>query len=173
MRCTRLPAVSIGKEKSNVNKYGLGMPGAILRDGLGRAPAVTRDASVPATRARADSSAGLKYKAASDSVCKSQVLRGHGDTGRPRFCSSKDWRPGSARLRDSNPEAVVLATIGAGRYRCTAQPAKKMTPEREAIPFRIAYIEVISIQRSKKCSPQKNQSCRRSSVPRRPRRAPA
>src|SRR5712692_7388769 len=149
------------------------MPGAILTEGLGRAPAVTRAASVPAARARADSSAGLKYKAASDSACKSQVFGGHGDTERPRFCSSKDWRPGSARLRDSNPEAVVLATIGAGRYRCTAQPAKKMTPEREAIPFRIAYIEVISIQRSKKCSPQKNQSCRRSSVPRRPRRAPA
>src|SRR6266852_7578964 len=128
------------------------MPGAILREGLGRAPAVTRAASVPATRARADSSAGLKYKAASDSVCKSQVLRGHGDTGRPRFFSSKDWRPGSARLRDSNPEAVVLATIGAGRYRCTAQPAKKMTPEREAIPFRITYIVLLCYKTSQASS---------------------
>src|SRR5216684_6901649 len=173
MRCPRLPAVSIGKAKSKVNKYGVGMPGAILREGLGRAPAVTRTASVPATRARADSSAGLKYKAASDSVCKSQVLRGHGDTGRPRFCSSKDWRPGSARLRDSNRAAVALGTIGAGRYRCTAQPANKKTPEREAIPFRIAFIELFAIQGSKKCSPQKNQSCRKSSAPRRPRRAPA
>src|SRR6266849_5069270 len=76
MRCPRLPAVSIGKAKSKVNKYGVGMPGATLREGFGRAPAVTKAASVPATRARATSSAGLKYKAASDRVCKSQVLSG-------------------------------------------------------------------------------------------------
>src|SRR5229473_4195464 len=121
------------------------MPGATLREGLGRAPAVTRAASVPAARARADSRVGLKYKAASDSSCKSQVFGGHGDTGRPRFCSSKDWRSESARVRDSNREAVALGTIGAGRYRCTAQPANKKTPEREAIPFRIAFIELFSI----------------------------
>jgi hypothetical protein len=149
------------------------MPGAILRKGLGRSPAVTRAAPVPATRARAESSAGLKYRAASDSVCKSQVLGGHGDTGRPRFCSSKDWRPGSPRFRDSNAEAVALGKIGAGRYRCTAQPANKKTPEREAIPFRSAFIELFSIQGSKKCNPHKNQSYRRSSAPRKPRRAPA
>src|SRR5260370_39623872 len=101
MRCPRLPAVSIGKEKSKVNKYGGGTPGAILTDGLGRAPAGTREASVPAMRARADSSAGLKYKAASDRVCKSQVLGGHEDSGPPRLCSSKDRAPGSARFRDA------------------------------------------------------------------------
>src|SRR5712671_3604498 len=149
MRCTRLPAVSIGKEKSKVNKYGLGMPGAILTDGLGRAPVVTRDASVPAMRARADSSAGLKYKAASDSVCKSHVLGGHEDSGWPRFCSAKDWSPESARFRDANAEAVALATIGAGRYRCTAQPANEKTPQRAAIPFRMAFIERFSSQKNR------------------------
>src|SRR5216684_3356169 len=138
MRCLRLPAVSIGKAKSKVNKYGVGMPGAILREGLGRAPAVSKAASVPATRARAESSAGLKYKAASDNVCKSQVLGGHGDTVRPRFCSSKDWRLESARFRDANREAVALATIGAGRYRCTAQPVSNKTPKRETISLRNA-----------------------------------
>src|ERR1700736_6099622 len=86
MRCPRLPAVSTGMEKSRVNKYGLGMPGAILRVGLRRAPAVMRPASLPAIRARAESSIGLKYKAASDNVCKSQVAGGQGDTERPRFC---------------------------------------------------------------------------------------
>src|SRR5260370_14661698 len=126
----------------SVKKGGVGRGGEILREGWGRAPAVTRAASAPAARARADSSAGLKYKAASDSVCKSQVLSGHGDTGRPTFCSSKEWRPGFARLRDSNSDAVALGTMGAGRYRCTAQPANKKTPEREAIPFRMVFIKL-------------------------------
>src|SRR6267142_6867113 len=138
------------------------MPGAILREGLGRAPAVTRAASVAVTRARAESSAGLKYKAASESVCKSQVLGGHGDTGWPRFCSSKDWRPGSTRFRDSNRDAVALATIGAGRYRCTAQPANKKTPKRGTILFLIAFIEHFSTQKEAEIQPSENQSRRRS-----------
>src|SRR5260370_42135258 len=129
------------------------MPGPIIRVGVGRAPAVTRAASVAATRARAESSAGLKYRAATDSVCKSQVLGGHGDTARPRFCSSNDWRLESARFRDSNREAVALATIGAGRYRCTAQPVSKKTPRRETISFLISFIQRFSIQNEQKRQP--------------------
>src|SRR6266853_844730 len=121
------------------------MPGAILREGLGRAPAVTRAASVAATRARAESSAGLKYRAATDSVCKSQVLGGHGDTARPRFCSSNDWRLESARFRDSNRDAVALATIGTGRYRCTAQPDRNKIPSSETISFRVLFIKHFSM----------------------------
>src|SRR6266446_2830183 len=120
------------------------MPGAILREGLGRAPAVTRAASVPARRARAESSAGLKYKAASDSVCKSQVLGGQGDTARPRFCSSKDWRLESARFRNSSREAVSLATMGAAWYRCAAHPAKDNIPARGTSRFQIASIKNLS-----------------------------
>src|ERR1700686_2341141 len=111
------------------------------RVGLGRAPAVIIVAWVPAMRARAKSSAGLKYKAASDRVSKSQVFGGHADTGWPRFFSSKDWRPVSARFRDSNREAVSLATIGAGWYRCAAHPAKKKIPARATSRFHNASIE--------------------------------
>src|SRR5260370_40013313 len=80
MRCPRFPAVSIGTEKSKLNKYGLGMPGATLRLGLGRAPAVTIAACDSVTRARAASSAGLKYKAARERLAESQAFGGHGVT---------------------------------------------------------------------------------------------
>src|SRR5882762_1807292 len=117
------------------------MPGAAPREGLGREPAVTRAAFVTAKRARAESSVGLKYKAASESVSKSQVWGGHGDTARPRFCSSKDWRLGSARFRDSRREAVSLATMGAAWYRCAAHPAKNKSPARGTSRFQIASIK--------------------------------
>src|ERR1700682_3254062 len=113
----------------------------MLTEGLGRAPAVTRAASVAVTRARAESSAGLKYKAASDSVCKSQVVGGQGDTEWPRFCSTKDWSPELARFRDSNRDAVVLATMGAAWYRCAAHPAKDKIPARGISRFQIASIK--------------------------------
>src|ERR1700674_1540645 len=117
------------------------MPGAMLKEGLGRAPAVISAASVPAIRARAESSAGLKYKAASDNVCKSQDFGGHGEIGRPKLFSSKDWSPVSARFRDSNAEAVTLATMGAAWYRCAAQPAKDKIPARGTSRFQIAFIK--------------------------------
>src|SRR6202521_380708 len=117
------------------------MPGAMLREGFGRAPAVIRAASLPAIRARAESSAGLKYKAASDNVCKSQVVGGQGEIARPRFCSTKDRSSESARFRDSNREAVALATIGAAWYRCAAHPAKDKIPARGTSRFQIASIK--------------------------------
>src|SRR5690349_12047802 len=117
------------------------------RVGLGRAAAVVIAACVPASRARAKSSPGLKYRPASDSVWKSQVFGGHGDTEWPRFFSSYDRRPGSSRFRDSNPDAVALATIGTGWYRFTAQPAKKKLPKSETIRFPITFIEPFSLQK--------------------------
>src|SRR5579864_1867697 len=147
MRCPRLPAVSMGMAKSKVSKYGLGTPGEIPSEGLGRAPAVMRAACVPATRARAESSAGLKYKAASDNVCKSQDSGGHGDIGWPRFCSKKERSSGSARFRDSSREAVTPATIGAGWYRCIAQPAKNKIPKRVMISVAILFIEHFSLEK--------------------------
>src|SRR5712675_380243 len=120
------------------------MPGAMLKVGLGRAPAITRAASLPATRARAESSAGLKYKAASDKVCKFQVAGGQGETERPRFCSTNNWSPESARLRDSSRDAVALATMGAALYRCAAHPAKDKIPARGTSRFQIASIRNLS-----------------------------
>src|SRR6266851_4918856 len=106
MRCPRLPDVSIGTEKSKLNKYGLGMPGVMLRLGFGRAPAVTIAACDSATRARAASSAGLKYKAARESAAESQAFGGHGVTACPTFFSTNSCRPGSPRLLASSVEAV-------------------------------------------------------------------
>src|SRR3979409_698683 len=106
------------------------MPGAMFRVGLGRAPAVMRAASLPATRARAESSAGLKYKPESDNVCRSQVAGGQAATVWPKFCSTKDRSSESARFRDSNRDAVALATMGAAWYRCAAHPAKDKIPAR-------------------------------------------
>src|SRR5229473_236927 len=114
--------------------------------GLGRSPAVTIEASVPSTRARAKSSAGLKYKAASVSVCKSQDFGGHGDIGCPKFFSSKDWSPVSARFRDSNREAVSLATMGAAWYRWAAHPASDKIPARGTSRFQIASMENLSFR---------------------------
>jgi hypothetical protein len=86
----------------------------------------------------------LKYKAASDNVCKSQVAGGHGDIGCPKFFSSKDWSPVSARFRDSNREAVSVATMGAAWYRCAAHPAKDKIPARGRSRFQIASIKNLS-----------------------------
>src|ERR1700693_4282287 len=116
------------------------MPGAILRVGLGRAPAVTRDAFVAEIRARAESSAGLKYSAASDNVCRSQDWGGHGEIAWPRFCSSKYRRPGSARFRDSNCPAVALTSIGAAWHLCRAQPAKQNKPAKGEMYFQTLII---------------------------------
>ena len=49
------------------------------------------------------------------------------------------------RFRNANLDAVALATIGAGWYRCTEQPANKKTAKRETIPFRSAFIERFSM----------------------------
>src|SRR5260370_16125654 len=117
------------------------MRGAMFRLELGRAPAVIMAASASATRVRADCSVGLKYKAASESVPRSQTFGGHGSTGCPRFASSYACRPGSARFRNLTLEAVSTGTIGAGWYRRTAHPAKNKTPKRTTTRFLIAYIE--------------------------------
>jgi hypothetical protein len=98
----------------------------------------------------------LKYKAATANVCKSQDLGGHGDIGWPRFCSKKERSSGSARFRDSSREAVMPATIGAGWYRCTAQPAKNKIPRRTTISTVILFIEHCSVKKEpQKWSPQK------------------
>src|SRR5260370_20420712 len=106
MRCPRFPAVSIGTEKSKLNRYGLGMPGVMLRLGFGRAPAVTIAACDSATQARAAASAGLKYKAARESAAEFHAFRGHGVTAWPTFFSINACRLGSPRLLVSSVEAV-------------------------------------------------------------------
>src|SRR6185437_11798810 len=144
MRCPRLPAVSIGKRRSRLNRYGLGMPGEISRVGFCRPPAVTMAALASSTRARAESSAGLKYKAASESVCKFQLLGGQDVNDLPKLCSTNDRRPASERVRDSSREAETAGTIGAGLYRCVAQPLSTSTAETTrnlfAIEIRIAHL---------------------------------
>src|SRR5258708_23873755 len=106
IRCPRFPAVSIGTEKSKLNKYGLGMPGVMPRLGFGRAPAVTIAACDSAMRAREPSSTGLKYKAARESAAESQAFGGHGVTVWPTFFSTNACRPGSPSLLVSSVEAI-------------------------------------------------------------------
>src|SRR5258706_1365591 len=132
------------RKKQKERKKGGGRRGGFLRGGWGGAPAVLMAASVPATRARAESTAGLKYKPASDNVCKSQVAGGQGETERPRFCSTNNWSPESARLRDSSRDAVALATMGAAWDRCAAHPAKDRIPARGTSRFQIASIKNLS-----------------------------
>src|SRR5260370_23034705 len=81
IRCPRFPAVSMGTEKSKLNKYGLGRPGVMLRLEFGRAPAVTIAACASSTRALAPCSDGLRYKAARESVARFQIFGGHCVTG--------------------------------------------------------------------------------------------
>jgi hypothetical protein len=76
---------------------------------------------------------GVKYRAISDAVRRSQTFGGHGAIGWPKLFSTKDCSPASLRLRDSKLEAVSTGAIGAARYRCTAQlvSAKALTMHRK------------------------------------------
>jgi len=108
--------------------------GTILREGLGRAPAVRRAASVAPTRARAESSAGLKYKAASESVCKSQAwaaMETQGDPGLflERLEARIDKIPGFKLRRG-------FASNDRGRpVSLYSTAANKKTPKRERFLF--------------------------------------
>src|SRR5216683_1208463 len=143
IRCPRFPAVSIGTEKSKLNKYGLGKPGVTLRLGFGRAPAVTIAACASSTRALAPSREGLRYKAARESVPRFQVFGGHGVTTRPTFFSTNACKPWSPRLRVSSLEAVSVGTMGTGWYRRAVHPDKLKAAKRWRPIFRIVYINLL------------------------------
>src|SRR5690348_2599311 len=115
--------------------------------GLGRAPAVTMPASAPSSRARAACISGLKYSPASESVCKSQLFGGQGETACPRLFSTNDCNPASPRFRDSKLAALSAGTTGAARYLWAAQPPS----EKLAKHSKIANAEFMEISlRTKK-----------------------
>ena len=90
------------------------MPGLTDKVGLGRAPRVLRAACDSERLARASSSCGLKYHAASESVFRSHSAIGHASIDPPKQRSSKERRPGSARERALNADAAASAASGAG-----------------------------------------------------------
>ena len=91
------------------------MPGVRPNVGFGRAPAVVTPASETASRARASSSFGLKYSAASDRVCRVQAAGGQAPPDLPNRLDSNASSPGSASVRDSNAAADCSGDSGAGR----------------------------------------------------------